>query len=288
MYGGRCLCAHKKEQLELEKMPQPEFDENCNNSGLPRSGSVHFPEANTVYPDSFPTIDGHSHHNPAPNHADAPETRQGYQLNYSHSLHNMSSLGSGSVDNLSHTDAGESRSGSLAAHESHQEQGQGTLETDTPELLQSSISIALQQLDNVTQLPVLDGSNIKYAAGANFQHFDALSDATQVMFGAELNDASINWSNYDLSWPSNHSHLLDFSNPDYDWSVQPTLSNVFPLTEEGVSEVRNLGTSAGVLQHSAANLLDPILHGSNAAITLPEAERQDGTPSPANGQENPS
>lgn len=278
-YDGRCICAFNREQSQLDTVPESNFDEDSNNSARPKTGSVHSLKANTVSPHSLLTFGENGHHNPALKHADAPQMCGDYELNYEHSLHNMSSLGNSSINNHTHTDGGEFRSGSLAAYQSHQEQGQVTLETVTPELCKSNISTAFQQLS--TQLPLLGGPDIECPANTNSQLFGDLSDATQAMFGAELSTTNINWTNCDLSGLSSHNQAQDFSGPDSDWFAQPTLATIFPSTWGGVPEVRDFGTPAEVLRHSAATLPGPILHGLNATVTFSEAERLDGQPSPA-------
>jgi len=266
-YGGRCACAYKREQPQLDTVPESCLVEDSNSSDRPKSGSVHSLGADTVYSHSLLTLDENGHHNPAPKHADTPQMRGDYELIYDHSLDNTSSLGNGSVNNFTHTNGGDTRSGSLAAYESHQEQGRVTLATVAPVVCQSNISTAFQQLD--TQLPLLHGSNIEYPANANLELFGDLSHATQSMFSAELSATSIDWTNFGLSALSSHYQTQNFNDSDSDWFAQPTLATIDTSTWGGEPEVGDLDTSAEVLRHSTASLPEPVLHGGlDATITF--------------------
>lgn len=221
-------------------------------------------------------------------HANAAQESGASEYHYEHSRHGTSSLDNGLVNNFPHINGGELRGGSLAVHESHQEQGRVMSKIATPVADQGNISSAFQQLG--TQLPLLDLSDDgEYPANANFELFGGLSDSdtTHAMFGADLNSTSIGWTTYELSTMSSHNQAQNFNGSDSCWLPQPTPVTIATLTWEGMPEVGDFGTPDEALRHSTASLPVPVpvpYGGLNATTAFAEAELEgpDGQPSATN------
>ncbi|KAJ2898574.1 uncharacterized protein MKZ38_003819 [Zalerion maritima] len=189
-HGGRCTCAHKTEQNQLDTVPEAESDrETSPCSSKPASRNRR--RANTIQADGALTFDENGHHKPIHKGAKASQKCGPYQLNRVHSVHSTSSLSNRSVENLMHKNGADPRKrGPAAGRTAHSKS-----ETASPQMCNSPSSFA--QLN--PGLPPLDLSSIDYPSYVqNFENFGNGPTDEPPMFSAGLRSASsIDWSHYD-------------------------------------------------------------------------------------------
>ncbi|ODM22020.1 hypothetical protein SI65_02864 [Aspergillus cristatus] len=259
-YGGRCICACKKEQLQLHAAPG--FDEGSNYLANSNNRLVNGLDIDAVFSDSFLALGEEGHHNPAPKNANAPKENGAYEQNYEKFLQSTSRP----VDNI--INLNEFQNGSLTARESHQEQNPEMWETVMPVIDQSNIpSSPFQQFS--TELPLLDLSNTEYPGSVNFEPFGDLSDVEQSMFSPELNSSRIDWTSYELITLSDHNRAQPDGSDPY-WVTQPTLfSNSTSTLAEMPEVVQANNTPPETLRYSTASVPDSVLHGElDAAVAF--------------------
>ncbi|KAK3384564.1 hypothetical protein B0T24DRAFT_91610 [Lasiosphaeria ovina] len=282
-HGGRCTCSHKKEQPQLDTVPESDSDgEVASQPKSPKASSRTRRRANTTSSDGVLSFNANGHPKPTYKHPKVSQKCGPYQISRVNSLHSTSSLGNRSMDNLlqgSDSRSSNSPAGSSTDDGMTQTQRRVKSEATSPLLTGSSSSFA--QLNG--QLPPLDLSGIKYPPyvpnSADF--FGNISDHDQPMFSAGLSAASVDWSHYDgLEFarkatdfaPSNYSQPQSYGAYDFTGSEQvPTLTTNTSTSGE-VSEVedflpnsldeydtnayRNSTTSSGFnLGNSQASLL---------------------------------
>ena len=220
-YGGRCICACRKEQPQLNATPEFDCDEDSNYLTNPESYLVDGLSFDPMFSDSFLALGEKRHHNPAPETANALEQDGAYEWNYEQCLQRTTRPGNSSANNMMHTNG--FQSGSLTACESHQEQNPVMWETVMPVVDRSNISsLPFQHFG--TQLPLPDLSNIEYPANVNFEPFGDLSDVVQSMFGAELNTSHIDWTSHELITLNNHNRAQPDGSDPY-WVAQSNLAS---------------------------------------------------------------
>lgn len=78
-YGGRCICACRKEQPQLNATPEFDCDEDSNYLTKPESCLVDGLSFDTMFSYSFLALGEKGHHNPAPETANAPEQDGAYE-----------------------------------------------------------------------------------------------------------------------------------------------------------------------------------------------------------------
>ncbi|KUI69180.1 Copper resistance protein CRF1 [Cytospora mali] len=243
-HGGRCTCSHKKEQNQLDTVPESDSEnETSSSSNAKVSKAVRIrrrSRASTQNSDGMLTFDENGHHKPTYKHTKASQKSGPYQLTRGHSNQSTGSTGNRSMDDLDNS----SSTSSSASMPQAQEQRLSRSESASP-LMTGTSSLA----QSTGQLPRLDLSNVTGWAPSfvadSFDLFGAsLDDHEQPIFSAGLNQPSVDWSHYGLDFaskdmgsfaPSSYSQAQSFAGFD-----QPPT-----LTSGEVSEVEDFIPSTG-------------------------------------------
>lgn len=244
-HGGRCTCSHKKEQNQLDTVPESDSDNETSSSSNARASKTarnRRSRASTQNSDGMLTFDENGHHKPTYKHTKASQKSGPYQLARNHSMQSAGSPGNCSTEDL----ANASSASSNASMPQTQSQRLSRSESASP--LMTGSSTAAQ---STGQLPRLDLSNVTGWAPTsyvpdNFDLFGAasLDDHEQPIFSAGLSQPSVDWSHYGLDFenkdlgsfaPSSYSQAQSFAGFDQ----APT------LTSGEVSEVEDFIPSTG-------------------------------------------
>lgn len=236
-HGGRCTCSHKKEQPQLDTVPESDSDQETTssiNAKIARNARNRRSRASTQNSDGMLTFDEHGHHKPTYKHAKASQKSGPYQLTRGHSTQSAGSVGNRSMENLGNG----SPTNDSAAMSQAQDQRLTKSETASPRMTGSS-SVTQSSMPS---LPPLDLSAVQAWPSTsfpadNFNIFGSVDDQ-EPMFSAGLSATSVDWSLYGLGFdskdmdnfaPSSYSQAQSFGGFD-----QPPT-----LTSGEVSEVED-------------------------------------------------
>lgn len=226
-HGGQCTCSHKKEQSQLNTVPEYDSDQEASSSSstkVSKTARNRRSRASTQNTDGMLCFDEHGHHKPTYKHAKPHQKLGPYQLTRGHSNQSTSSM----------EDLGDEESSTSSGKVTRaRDQRLARSETASP-LMAATSSIG----PSVTSLPPLDTS----AAAQNwFGHYEMFADDTEPpMMSAGLSCPDVDWAQYGLGFdyrgignmaPSSYSQAASFFD-------QPST-----LPSGEVSEVEDLGLS---------------------------------------------
>lgn len=275
--GGRCICAHKKQQPRLDMAAESESDKGLNNSTQFISDSLPTRDDYTLASPSFLTLDrlGHDDNTWQNNELVGLDREQAQGF--------TSSPVDGLADILAHAIGGDPRGGSFAVHESCENQNLAMPEPAACGMHRSNISSAYQQLS--MPLPLLGRSNIGYLASINPELSSELLGIAPDMSSAEL--STISWKPDELSALSSNSRDQIFNDTDLAWFTQPNLASTTASTSREALQASESATAPRELRSSAVPLLDEAFDDDlNPAIGFSEAEHLGGQPNGTYNQEN--
>jgi hypothetical protein len=263
-HGGRCTCAHKKEQPQLDTVPESDSDRESNQAQSAKS-SVRRRRANTIHSDGMLSFDENGHHKPTHKNR-VTQKCSPYQLNRVNSMHSASSLGNRSSDNLFGKSAGESRSAAAARSVGAREQRRVKSETASP-LMASSPTF--QQLNS--QLPPLDLSGIEYppyTANGTFDLFGGAGfspDNDGPLFSAGFSAASVDWSHYNLG----DVKAGEFAPSSYSQAGTQSFNGLFEFGSEPTPTLAGTTSTSGEVSEVDDNFIpgDIDFDGFNGAST---------------------
>lgn len=244
-HGGRCTCSHKKEQNQLDTVPESDSDNETSSSSSAKASKTvrnRRSRASTQNSDGMLTFDENGHHKPTYKHNKAAQKSGPYQLTRGHSTQSAGSAGNRSIEDLPDG----SSASSAASQPQAQDQRLTRSESASP-LMSGSASVA----QSTGQLPRLDLSSVTGWAPNSFMpdNFDlfggaSLEEHEHPIFSAGLSQPSVDWSHYGLDFankdmgsfaPSSYSQAPSFAGFD-----QPPT-----LTSGEVSEVEDFMPSTG-------------------------------------------
>ncbi|KAI3398963.1 hypothetical protein diail_7990 [Diaporthe ilicicola] len=228
-HGGRCTCSHKKEQNQLDTVPESDSEQELSSNTNAKASKTmrnRRSRASTQTSDGMLTFDENGHHKPTWKHAKASQKSGPYQLNRAHSAQSTGSGANCSMEDL----ANESSASSSGSMSQAQEQYMSKSETASP-LLTAASSVP----QSTTQLPPLDLSSVSgWASGSflpdNYDFFSNLDDHQQPMFSAGLSQPDVDWSHIGLDFaskdlgsfaPSSYSQAQSFAG----FEQPPTLTS---------------------------------------------------------------
>ncbi|KAL1868851.1 hypothetical protein VTK73DRAFT_3494 [Phialemonium thermophilum] len=253
-HGGRCTCAHKKEILHLD--PVPESDSEKDPAARVKNAKAAAVRgrrrANTIHSEGTLAFDANGHHKPAHKLSRASQKSGPYQISRMNTVPGAGSFGNRSADNLFRltnnpgeipaVDSPASSGGSIA------EQQQAKSEAASP-LMTGSTSFS--ELGNHPLQ--LDLSNIEYpsySANGFDNPFSGLPDHEQPIYSAGLSVTPVDWSHFDgLDFagktpadlaPSSYSQPQSFGAFDINGLEQPPTWTTNTSTSGDASELEDL------------------------------------------------
>lgn len=248
-HGGRCTCSHKKEQPQLDTVPESDSDQetsSSSNSKLSKTARNRRSRASTQTSDGMLHFDENGHHKPTYKHTKPHQTCGPYQLTRGQSTQSAGSAGNRSMEDLGN----DNESSNVGTGGMPQAQDQRLTKSETASPLMTGTSSVAQ---SSTSLPPLDLSSVQpwaSYASSGFDMFGNMDDMEQPIMSAGLSAASVDWSHYGLGFdskdvgnfaPSSYSQAPSFAGFD-----QPST-----MASGDVSEVEDFAPSA-------ADEFDPI------------------------------
>lgn len=242
-HGGRCTCCHKKDQPQLDTVPESDSDqETSSSSGAvpPKPTRIRRSRASTQNSEGMLTFDEHGHHRPTYKHTKPHQTSGPYQLARGHSIHSDDSASNRSLEDLP------SASSVKGAGRVPQAQDQRLTKSETASPLMTGQSSTQQ---SSTSLPPLDLSAVQNWPSTSFptggfDMFTNMDDIEQPIVSAGLSTASVDWGQYGLDFSSRNMSEFAPSSfdrpPSFGGFDQPST-----LTSAEVSEVEDLGAPTG-------------------------------------------
>ncbi|KAH8776432.1 hypothetical protein F5883DRAFT_247585 [Diaporthe sp. PMI_573] len=228
-HGGRCTCSHKKEQNQLDTVPESDSEQELSSSTNAKASKLvrnRRSRASTQTSDGMLTFDENGHHKPTYKHTKASQKSGPYQLTRAHSAQSSGSGANCSMEDL----ANESSASSSGGVPQAQDHCMSNSETASP-LLTAVSSVPHSN----TQLPPLDLSNVNgWASGSfmpdNYDFFSNMDEHQQPMFSAGLSQPDVDWSHIGLDFaskdlgtfaPSSYSQAQSFAG----FEQPPTLTS---------------------------------------------------------------
>lgn len=228
-HGGRCTCSHKKEQNQLDTVPESDSEQELSSSTNAKASKLvrnRRSRASTQTSEGMLTFDENGHHKPTYKHAKASQKSGPYQLTRAHSAQSGGSGANCSMEDL----ANESSASSSGSMPQAQDQCMSNSETASP-MLTAGSSVPHSN----TQLPPLDLSSVTgWASGSfmpdNYDFFSNMDDHQQPMFSAGLSQPDVDWSHIGLDFaskdlgtfaPSSYSQAQSFAG----FEQPPTLTS---------------------------------------------------------------
>lgn len=228
-HGGRCTCSHKKEQNQLDTVPESDSEQELSSGTNAKATKLvrnRRSRASTQTSDGMLTFDENGHHKPTYKHTKASQKSGPYQLTRAHSAQSSGSGGNCSMEDL----ANESSASSSASIPQAQDRCMSNSETASP-LLTAVSSVPHSN----PQLPPLDLSNVNgWASGSfmpdNYDFFSNMDEHQQPMFSAGLSQPDVDWSHIGLDFasknlgtfaPSSYSQAQSFAG----FEQPPTLTS---------------------------------------------------------------
>lgn len=231
-HGGRCTCSHKKEQPQLDTVPESDSDQEASTSSsskVSKTARNRRSRAGTQNVDGMLCFDEHGHHKPTYKHAKPHQKLGPYQLTRGHSNHSISSM-----EDLGDEESSTSSGNMLKAKDRRLVKS----ETASP-LMTAGSSVA----QSVISLPPLDTSSAAQNWLCPYEMFadDTDPHTEPPMMSAGLSCPDVDWAQYGLGFeyrdigniaPSSYSQAPSF------------FEHPSTLPSGDVSEVEDLGLSA--------------------------------------------
>lgn len=227
-HGGRCTCSHKKEQNQLDTVPESDSEQELSSGTNAKATKLvrnRRSRASTQTSDVMLTFDENGHHKPTYKHTKASQKSGPYQLTRAHSAQSSGSGGNCSMEDL----ANESSASSSVGIPQAQDHCMSNSETASP-LLTAVSSVPHSN----PQLPPLDLSSVNNWGPAlvpdNYEFFSNMDEHQQPMFSAGLSQPDVDWSHIGLDFaskdlgtfaPSSYSQAQSFAG----FEQPPTLTS---------------------------------------------------------------
>lgn len=244
-HGGRCTCSHKKEQSQLDTVPESDSDMETSNAKPSKPARKRRSRASTQNSDGMLLFDEHGHHKPTYKHTKPHQTSGPYQLTRGHSSHTDGSITNCSMESLADD------SPALDAMSMSQAQDQCWTNSETAsERASPQVTGSSTTAQSTTSVPPLDLSATQnWPSGSFTSNFDmfgpSLDELEPPMFSAGLeSNTSVDWTQYGLDVfrdfgnnfaPSSYSQAPSFGGYD-----QPSA-----LASGEASEVEDVVPSIG-------------------------------------------
>jgi hypothetical protein len=229
-HGGRCTCSHKKEQNQLDTVPESDSEQELSSGTNAKASKLvrdRRSRASTQTSEGMLTFDENGHHKPTYKHTKASQKSGPYQLTRAHSAQSSGSGANCSMEDLAN-ESSPSSGGSMPQPQDH---CMPNSETASPLLVAVSSSVPHSN----PPLPPLDLSSVSgWASGAfmadNYDFFNNMDEHQQPMFSAGLSQPDVDWSHIGLDFaskdlgtfaPSSYSQAQSFAG----FEQPPTLTS---------------------------------------------------------------